>query len=76
MILGSEKRYRVNALGILLILIIGLNLSGCKGSKGKNPLKDLTHIKLSEDAVLFTFNNTPRIYSGLVKITLCTFDST
>jgi hypothetical protein len=55
-------------LSILLVIFPGLSFTGCNGSKGQNPLKDLTHIKLSEDAILFTLNNVPSIYSGLADI--------
>jgi archaellum component FlaC len=62
-----DKRYNAVRINILFLFIISLSL-GCNGAKSQNPVKDLTHIKLSEDAILFTFNNIPRIYSGLASI--------
>lgn len=66
--MSVDKRYSAILISILFLLIIGLTLAGCNGSKGPNPLKDLTHINLNEDVILFTYNNIPRIYSGLVSI--------
>lgn len=66
--MAIDIRIRTKILATLSFFLVGFGLIGCNGSKVQSPQKDLTHIKLSEDAILFTFNNVPRIYSGLASI--------
>ena len=66
--MAFDKRYGTISNSILLFVVIGLLLAGCNAPKNQNSLKNLTHIKLNKDIIQFTFENIPRIYSGLVSI--------
>jgi len=52
----------------LWLCIFGLLLSGCNFFQDAPAQEDLSKIQLNEDILAFAFKNTPRIYSGLVKI--------
>ncbi|HIE54860.1 MAG TPA: hypothetical protein EYP90_06725 [Chromatiaceae bacterium] len=57
-----------SCLRVLWLCIIGSLLMACNSSQDTPPQDELSKVQLNEDILAFAFKNTPRIYSGLVKI--------
>ena len=65
---SSPAKWIIITVVLVILIAVAVVAAGSLSRKNQKPKLDLSHIKLKEDIIFFTYKTLPNLYSGLFRL--------